>query len=199
MDYEARFKALGDLELCKFGAAAARLAEALKLDECLGRGETQRCLDECLKSCREGDCADLCLDALDVAAAKSIARRLAQEAVAAAPKAGLTAPEVAAAGLYMLLKEPEEDCVSKIASMRVLDLAAIELRSVLDSQDVLLLLAPAAAKAYECLGGEVLDTLKPAVGREMAERIAAALEKSVVKIGRIELKFPPVKPSARRP
>jgi hypothetical protein len=198
VDYEACLKALGDLELCKFGATAVRLAEALRLDECLGRGEPQRCLDECLKNCGGEDCADLCLDALDVATAKSIAKRLAQEAATTAPKAGFTAPEVAAVGLYMLLREPEDDCISKIVSMRILGLAAIELRSLLGSEDMLLLLAPAVAKAYECLGGktlDLLDALKPAIGREMVERIVATLEKGVLKIGRIELKFPPAKPT----
>jgi hypothetical protein len=202
VNYETCLKAFGDLELCKFGVAAARLAEALKLDECLGRSEPQRCLDECLKSCREEDCADLCLDALDVAAAKSIAKRLAQEAVATAPKAGLEAYEAAALGLYMMTKEPGEDCLSRVVSTRVLGLAAIELRSLLKRQDVLLTPASIIASAYECIESgafDILDALKPAVGQEMAERIADALEKGVVKIRRIELKFPPAKPFARQP
>jgi hypothetical protein len=197
-DYEACIKAFNDPEMCVFGFRVVQLVEALRLEECLDRHKPQKCLDKCLKNCRGENCRELCLSAADVAAARGIARRLVRDAVAAASETGLTVPEAAAAGFYMLLDEPGGDCVAKVVSMRVLGLVAIELRNLLGTQDMLLLLAPAVATAYECIGDEafdLLDMVAPAIGREMAERIAAALEEGVVEIGRIVLKFPPAKPT----
>jgi hypothetical protein len=197
-DYEECLKAFNDPERCGFVSKAAQLAESLRLEECLERRGVQRCLNICLKNCEEGDCEEVCLGALEMASARSIARKLVQGAVAAASENGVTVPEAAAAGFYMLLNEPGDDCVAKIVTMRVMGLAAVELRNLLGEQEMLLLLAPAIAAAYECIGDEafnLLDTMELAVGREMAERIAAALEEGVVKIGNIALKFTPVKPT----
>ncbi len=196
--YEACLKTFNDPEMCMFGFRVVQLAEALRLEECLDRHKPQKCLNKCLKNCRGENCRELCLNAMDAAAAKGIARRLVQDAVAAASETGLTVPEAAAVGFYMLLDEPGGSCIAKITSMRVLGLVAIDLRNLLGAQDMLLLLAPAIAAAHECIGDkafDLLDMVAPAIGREMAERIAAALEEGVVKIGRIELKFPPVKPA----
>ena len=198
MDYETCLKMFNDPELCGFGLKAVQLAEDLRLDECLDRHGAQRCLEKCLKNCRGATCRELCLSALDAAAAKGIARRLAQGAVAAASETGLTAPEAAAMGFSMLLEEPDGDCIDKVVSMRVLGLVAMELRNLLGRQDMLLLLAPAVAKAHECLGDDtfnLLDMLAPALGREAVERIAAAMEEGAVKIGRVVIKFPPTKPT----
>jgi hypothetical protein len=198
MDYEECLKTFNDPEMCGFGLKAVQLAEDLQLEKCLDRHGAQRCLEKCLKNCREAACRELCLSALDAAAAKSIARRLAQGAVAAASETGLTAPEAAAMGFGMLLEEPDGDCVAKVVSMRVLGLVAMELRNLLGTQDMLLLLAPAVAKAHECLGDDafnLLDMLAPALGREAVERIAAAMEEGAVKIGRVVIKFPPAKPT----
>ncbi len=197
-DYEACLKTFNDPEMCMFGFRVVQLAEALRLEECLDRHRPQKCLDMCLKNCRGENCRELCLNAMDAAAAKGIARRLVQDAVAAASETNLTVPEAVAVGFYMLLDEPGGDCVAKVISMRVLGLVAIDLRNLLGAQDMLLLLAPAIAAAHECIGDkafDLLDMVAPAIGREVAERIAAALEEGIVKIGRIELKFPPVKPA----
>ncbi len=197
-DYEACLKAFNDPEMCGFGLRVIQLAEALRLEECLDRHKPQKCLNMCLKSCRGENCRELCLNAMDAAAAKGIARRLVQDAAAAASETGLTVPEAVAVGFRMLLDEPGGDCIAKVVSMRVLGLVAMELRNLLGVQDMLLLLAPAIAAAHECIGDEafdLLDMIAPTIGREMAERIAAALEEGVVKIGRMELKFPPAKPT----
>jgi hypothetical protein len=135
---------------------------------------------------------------MDMAAAKSLARKLVQGAMAAASDTGVTIPEAAAMGFYMLLNEPDDDCIARIVSMKVLGLVAVELKKLLGMQDLLLLMAPTIAMAYECIGDnafDLLDMLAPTIGREMAERIAAALEEGVVKIGNIALKFPPAKPT----
>jgi hypothetical protein len=145
---------------------------------------------------RGEDCVELCLNAINVVAARNIARRLVQGA--AASETGLTVSEAAATGFYMLLDKPGGDCVAKVISMRVLGLVAVELKNLLGMRDMPLLLAPAIAAAYECVGEEafdLLDMIAPAVGREMAERIAAALEEGAVRIGRVKLRFPPVKPT----
>lgn len=154
----------------------------------------RRCL-VCLETCRGEDCGELCTGALDSAAA--IARRLVHEAVDTASKTGLTIPEAVAVNFYMLLDEPD-DCVAKVFSMRVLSLVAVELGHLLGMKKMLLLMAPAIAKAHECIGDSafsVLDAAAPAIGRKMAERIAAALDEGVVKIRRVVLTFPPAKPT----
>jgi hypothetical protein len=196
--YETCLETLNDPETCGFAQATLRLAEALGLDGCLDENEPQRCLDACLENCQGENCRELCLGALDVAAAANLARRLIREAAEAAPKAGLTVPEAAAEGFRALLEGQGGDCAARLASMRVLGLVAIELRNLLAMQDLLLLLAPTVAKMHECLGDEalgLLDALAPAVGRETAERIAAALDKGAVKIGRVRISFPPVRPT----
>jgi hypothetical protein len=197
-DYEECLKKFNDPEMCRFGQRATQLAEALRLEDCLERHRPQKCLDICLKNCKEKNCNDLCLNAMDMAAAKSLARRLVQGAIDAASETGITVPEAAAMGFYMLLNEPGDDCVAKIVSMKVLGLVVMELKKLLGVQELLLLLAPTIAMAYECIGDDafnLLDTLAPTIGWEMAERIAAALEEGVVKIGNIALKFPPAKPT----
>jgi hypothetical protein len=197
-DYETCLKKFKDPEMCRFGLRVVHLAETLRLDECLERHEAQRCLNMCLKNCKGENCNQVCLYALDAAVAKNIARKLARGAVAAATETDLTIPEAAAMGFHMLLKEPASDCVTKVASMRILGMVAVELRYLLGVQDLLLLLAPAIAMAYECIRDEafnLLDMVAPSIGQEMAERIAAALQEGVVKIGRITLKFPPAKPT----
>ncbi|MFZ8808911.1 MAG: hypothetical protein ACO2PN_12520 [Pyrobaculum sp.] len=198
MDYEECLKRFNDPEMCGFGFKAVQLAETLRLEECLEKHKPQKCLDACLKNCRGENCRELCLNAMDMAAAKGIARRLVQGAVAAASETGISIPEAAAMGFYALLGEPDNDCIAKVISMRVLSFVAIELKNLLGVQEMLLLLAPAVAKAYECIGDSafnLLDMVEPAIGREMVERIAAALEEGVVKIGRIALTFPPAKPT----
>jgi hypothetical protein len=192
--YEACLKAL---ELCNV-VATVQLAEALRFDECLGGGEPQRCLDECLENCREGGCADLCLDALGVAAAKGAARRLIHWAVEVAPKTGLTIPEAAAVGFYMLLDALSSDCPAKANLMTVMGLAAVELGNLLGMRKMILLMAPAIARAYECIGDDafnILDVAAPAIGRSKAKRVAAALDEGVVKIRRVMLTFPPARPA----
>jgi hypothetical protein len=184
--------------MCGFGFRVIQLVEALRLEECLDRHKPQKCLDRCLKNCRGENCRELCLNAMDAAAAKSIARRLVQDAAAVASETGLTVPEAAAVGFGMMLDGSGGDCTAKIVSMRVLGLVAIDLKNLLGVQDMLLLLAPAIAAAHECIGDrafDLLDMVEPAIGREVVERIAAALEEGVVRIGRIELKFPPAKPT----
>jgi len=196
--YEECIKTFNDPERCRFASKVAQLAEALKLEECLERRGPQKCLNICLKNCEEGDCDEVCFSALEMASARSIARRLVQGAVAAASEDGVTVSEAAAAGFYMLLSEPGDDCVAKIVTMRVMGLAAVELKNLLGEQEMLLLLAPAIAAAYECIGEDalnLLDMMEATIGREMAERIAAALEEGAVKIGRFTFRFTPVKPT----
>jgi len=197
MNYE-ECKAFSDPEMCRLGFRAVQLAEALRLEECLERRRPQKCLDACLKSCKGENCGELCASALDAAAAMSIARRLIHWAADAAPKTGFTVPEAAAAGFYMLLDEPSSGCAARVRSMRVMGLVAVELRNLLGMREMLLLMAPAIAKAYECIGDDafnMLDMAAPAIGQNMAKRIAAALEEGVVKIRRIVLTFPPAKPA----
>jgi hypothetical protein len=196
--YEECLKEFKDPERCRFVSRAAQLAESLRLEECLERRGPQKCLNMCLKNCEGGDCDEACFGALEMASARSIARRLVQGAAAAASESGFTVAEAAAAGFFMLLDEPGDDCIAKVVTMRVMGLVAVELRNLLGADELLLLLAPAIAAAYECIGEEalsLLDAMEPTVGREMAERIAAALEEGAVKIGRIAFRFTPAKPT----
>ena len=198
MNYEECLKRFKDPEMCRFGSRVVQLAEDLRLEKCLERRGPQKCFDACLKRCRGEDCGELCTNALNAAAAMSIARRLIHWAVDAAPKTGLTIPETVAIGFYMLLDEPGNDCVAKVNSMRVMGLVAMELKNLLGMRKMLLLMAPAIAKAYECIGDDafnILDMAAPAIGRKMAKRIAATLDEGVVKIRRVVLTFPPAKPA----
>jgi len=196
MDYEECLKRFKDPEMCGFGSRVVRLA--LRLEKCLERRGPQKCFDACLRRCRGEDCGELCANALNTAAAMGIARMLIRWAVDVAPKTGFTIPETVAIGFYMLLDEPGGDCVDKVNSMMVMSLVAVELKNLLGMREMLLLMAPAIAKAYECIGDDalnILDMAAPAIGRKMAEKIAAALDEGVVKIRRIALTFPPAKPA----
>jgi hypothetical protein len=198
VDYKECLKRFKNPEMCRFGFRVSQLAEGLGLEECIERRGPQKCLDACLKSCKGENCGELCASALNAAAAVGIARRLIHWAVEAARKTRLTIPEAVAVGFYMLLDEPGSDCATRVSSMRVMGLAAVELRNLLGMRKMLLLMAPAVAKAYECIGDDaftILDMAAPAIGQDMAKRIAAALDEGVVKIRRVVLTFPPAKPA----
>ena len=194
-DYETCLKRFNDPLVCGFGLRVVQLAE--DLDKCVEKNGPQRCLDECLKSCRGENCDRVCLNAVDMAVARNIARTLAQGAVAAASETDLTVPEAVAVGFRILMEESSDgDCFARLSSMRLLSFVAMDLKKLLGMQDMLLLMAPALAIAYDCVGDEAfrfLNNIAITIGREMSEKIAAALRKGVVEIGRITITFPPAR------
>ena len=198
MNYEECLKTFNDPEMCRFGFRVTQLAEFLRLEECLERRRPQKCLDACLKTCRGENCGELCASALNAVAAMGVAHKLIHWAVDVARRTGLTIPEAVAVGFYVLLDAPGSDCAARVGMMRVMGLVAVELRNLLGMRKMLLLMAPAIAKAHECIGDEafnMLDMAAPAIGQNMAKRIAAALDEGVVKIRRVVLTFPPAKPA----
>ncbi len=63
---------------------------------------------------------------------------------------------------------------------------------------MLLLAAPALAEAYRCIEKSVLgylNEIRPFVKEKMIKRITVAMEKGVVIIGDVKIKFKPVKTS----
>jgi hypothetical protein len=195
-EFERCVEATGDLEKCRATQRVLQLVEDLGLVGCVARRGTEECLRECLRRCGGEDCAKLCLVAMDMAAGVVVAKNIAERAKAAA-LLGISPLDVAAMLFNMELNRMgRRDCPERANAARALSMAAVELRHLLGSQELLLLLAPTISMAYSCVGDDALDFLEaiaPAVGEEMMARIAVALEEGTVKIGNIVAKFPPVK------
>jgi hypothetical protein len=72
----------------------------------------------------------------------------------------------------------------------------IELKNLLRSREVLLLLAPLLAVEHTCVGDAVYDFVESArqgIGEELTKRIVAAMEEGALKIGKTIIWFPPVR------
>jgi hypothetical protein len=179
------------------------------LAECVAERTASECLYECLKVCREERCRETCLGALEVATGTVMARTLAGRAALAANILGIDPIDAVALAFDKELKDAKEmSCPDKAAAARILSIAAMELfmhfqimaGSSPEMQDrvqsLLLLMAPALATAYECVGDEVFDyleTVRSLIGEEATKRVVAALEEGVALVGGVIIKFPPVK------
>jgi hypothetical protein len=133
------------------------------------------------------------------------ARKLAERAALAVILLGLNPVDAVAAAFDAEVKKAEGmECPQRAIAGRILAAAAVELYKSFQkvpslqkhAQDVLTLMAPALALAYQCMGEEVFEYLelaRPFIGEDATRRIVAALEEGGVLVGGATIQFKPVK------
>jgi nitrate reductase NapAB chaperone NapD len=177
-----------------------------RVSKCVKRREVGYCYSDCLKRCQAEGCEEECLGVMELVLGAEVAEEVADEAVSIAAVRNIS-PVVAAAIVFNeeLNKVKKKRCPNKAAMARILAAAAFELYEKFKrkpttrqhAQDVLLLVAPALAEAYQCVGESAfryIDVeLRPFVKEKMLKRIAAAMEKGAVAIGDVKIKFKPVR------
>ena len=183
--------------------------EINSLVTCVMEKTAKECFHECFKSCRGEQCEEACLGALEVAAGMAMAHMIFKRAALATALLNIDLVDAATLIFNGELKSAEEmDCPDKAAAGRVLSIAAMELFHLATEspemreqlQSLLLLTAPALAVAHQCVGDEVfeyLETIAPLIGREMVEKIVAALEEGVALVGNTVIQFQPVLSSSQ--
>jgi hypothetical protein len=134
--------------------------------------------------------------AVDTAIGIAKARNL-MEDIKLAASAGIDPLDVAAAAVALeLVKAIEVECPDRAVITRTLTIMLIELKNLLRSREVLLLLAPLLAVEHTCVGDAVYDFVESArqgIGEELTKRIVAAMEEGALKIGKTIIWFPPVR------
>jgi len=192
-----------DPQYCSFLQDVSRLVGGLV--ECVAeRRSAEECYYACLKRCQGEECEVACLSALEAALGVAAARDLARKAALAVSLMGLSPIDAVALAFNAEVKKAEErDCPERGVAARILAAAAAELYKNFKkvpglqshAQDVLLLMAPALAAAYRCVGEavfEYLDFIKPFVEEEAVKRIVAALEEGAALVGGVVIRFRPV-------
>ncbi len=196
---EDRFRACvqgtGDVEGCLLTRDVLGLIDGMDLAECVRERAAKECFAECVERCGV-ECVDLCLVAVDTAVGIAKARNL-MEDIALAASAGVDPLDVAAAAVVLeLRKAVEAECPDRAVITRTLTIMLIELKNLLRSREVLLLLAPLLAVEHTCVGDDVFEFLEASrqgIGEEMTKRIVAAMEEGALKIGNTIIQFPPVR------
>ncbi len=198
-------------QLCTLAYRAGQLTG--RLVECVVLRSAKECFEECLKMCRGEGCEVACLNAVETALGVAIAWNAVARAAKAADLLGSDLLNTVALTFDAELKKAwEKDCPEKETASRVFAVAVAELHNIFKkvlnlqkhAQEVLLLLAPALALGYQCVGEEVfeyLDLLRPFIepaksGKEeksIVERITAAMEQGGVVVGNVIIGFKPVK------
>jgi len=192
-----------DPQFCSYLYQINRLINGLA--GCVMERGTEDCFRECLRSCRGEGCREVCLGALEVAVGTAVAREVARRAALAVALLGADLINAVALVFNEELKSAEaKECPDKAAAARILSIAAVELFMSLQKtaegspkmrkrvQSLLLLAAPALALAHQCVGEEAfeyLETIRPIIGEEAVERIAAALEEGAALVGDVVVKF----------
>ena len=199
---ERRVKAFGDPRFClsvhRVGNSARGLAN------CVKALDVESCLRICLEGCRGKGCAEACLGALEAALGVVAARAVARQTAAAVALLGIDPVDAAAPAFNAEMEKIERmKCPERGVAARALAAAAVELyRSFKkaglreQAQDVLLLMAPALAAAYQCAGKEVfkyLDSIKPIIGEGAVKRIIDEMRRGNVFVGGVLIAFKPVK------
>jgi hypothetical protein len=200
--FEKCVEKTGDPQFCSLVDQTGGLVGVVV--DCVKERRVRDCFEECLKTCQGDRCEETCLGALEVALGALTARGLAEKAALIAALLGLSPIDALATVFSAELRKTEEgDCPDKAFSARVLATAVSHLYlafrnvpALRDSaQDVLMLMAPAFAAAYECVGEvvfEYIELIKPFVEEEVVKRIVAALEEGAALVGNVVIKFRPV-------
>jgi hypothetical protein len=190
-----------DSQFCEHIRQAGELADSLF--GCVMKKKDKECFEECLRRCKGERCGEVCAGALEVALGALAAKDLAERAVAAAIL-GISPLDAAAMAFNAKLRRvEEEECPGKAFTARVLAATVTTLYMGLkeapalqeDAQEVLMLLAPALAVLYQCVGEDAhenLEMMRPFIG-EAAERIAATMEEGIVNVGNVFIRFKPAK------
>ncbi len=202
--FEKCVKATGDPQYCSHLQKVDQLTDGFV--ECLESRSADDCLHECLERCRGEGCGEACLGALYAAMGMAVAGKIIGIAEAAVSLLNMD-PVTAVAWEFdkELEKVKEKDCPEKEVMAWILAAAAMELYMNFKNaptprrrraQEVLLLMAPALAEAYQCVGEEVfkyLDSIKPLVGERAVKRIIREMKEGNVFVGGVIITFKPVK------
>ncbi len=194
----------GDPQFCTYVKKVGQLLDRAR--KCVKNREAGYCYRDCLKRCQVEECEEVCLGVVEEALGVEVAEELADEAASVAIVLNLS-PAVAVATVFSgeLDKVKKKRCPNKAVMARILAAAVFELYEKFKrkptlrryAQEVLLLIAPALAEAYQCVGESVFryidSELRPFVKEKMIKRIVAAMEKGAVTIGDVKIKFKPVK------
>ncbi len=213
--FEKCVEATGDPQLCLLAYRAGQLVG--RLVECVVFRSAKECFEDCLGMCRGEGCEVTCLNAVETALGVAMAWSVATRAAEAAALLGSDPLSTIALAFDAELKKAEKrDCPERETASRVFAVVAAELYNIFRktpnlqerAQEVLLLLAPALALGYQCVGDEVfeyLDLLRPFIEdsakeakneserKGVVERIAAAMEQGGVIVGNVIIRFKPTK------
>jgi hypothetical protein len=201
--FEKCVRVTGNPQFCSSVSRTGRLVAGLT--GCLMVLDAESCYRICLEGCQGEECAGACLGVLKVAMGVVEAGRIARRAAEAAALLGADLVNTVALAFDAELKKAREmNCPERGTAAQILAAAAVQLYANFKTtpglqehaQDVLLLVAPAFAEAYQCVGEAVfdyLDYIRPFVAEEAIKRIVATMEEGVALVGNVIIKFPPVK------
>jgi len=204
----------GDLRNCPQLQEAGRLADGFS--RCIESRSADDCIKKCLKECRGEGCGEACLGALNAAMGVIIAKSMIEIVEAAASQLNMDPITAAAWTFYKEVEKVEKrGCPEKEVMAWILAAAAVELykhfikalvrrrRRTQEAlllfrrvREVLLLMAPALAEAYQCAGKEVfkyLDSIKPLLGERAVKSIIREMRRGSVFVGGVLITFKPVK------
>ncbi len=202
--FEKCVKATGDPQYCSHLQKVDQLTDSFA--KCLESRSADDCLHECIERCRGEGCGEACLGALYAAMGMAVARSMIEIAEAAVSLLNMD-PVTAVAWAFdkELEKVKEKGCPEKEVMAWTLAVAVVELYKHFKNapaprrrraQEVLLLMAPALAEAYQCVGEEAfkyLDSIKPLVGERAVKRIVREMKEGNVFVGGVLIVFKPVK------
>ncbi len=201
--FEKCVKEIGDPQCRLYLQEADRLTEYFA--KCIESRSAKDCAQECLKRCREEEwCGEACLGAMKAAMGMLVARSIIEISEAATSLLNMD-PVVAAAWAFYeeVEKVKEKDCPEKEVMAWILAVATIELYKYFKkrlprsrAREVLLLMAPALAEAYQCVGDgvfEYLDAIRPIIGKRAVEKIIREMREGNVFVSGVIITFKPVK------
>jgi hypothetical protein len=196
-------KAVGDPQCRSYLQEVDRLTDGFMA--CIESRSAEDCVQECLKECREQEwCGEACLGAMKAAVGTLVARGIIEIAEAAASLLNMD-PVFAVASAFdkEFEKVKEKDCPEKEVMAWILAVAAVELYEHFKkklprgrARELLLLMAPSLAEAYQCAGDEVfkyLDDIKPIIGERAVKKIVREMKEGNVFVGGEIITFKPVK------
>ena len=204
--YKQCVRELKDEKACKEVIETMELLETLELENCVERHGLRECYNLCMKKCQDNDCEKRCGRVIIHAVATISARRILMTAAYLAMHTGIILPEAISAVYINTLAEFEQkvhDCKGKLKLMALFSGIAGELVGMTGIKELTLLMAPTIATKHDCIKkqdevfeaelNEMLEGLKQLVGEEIIARLNAALEEGVIKIGRLVVRFPPLR------
>jgi len=202
--FEKCVEIFGDPQFCTYVKKVGQLSDRAR--KCVKNQKVGYCYRDCLKRCQVEECKEVCLGVVEEVLGVEMAEEISDEATALAIVRNLS-PAVAVATIFNeeLDKVKKKRCPNKAVMARILAAAVFELYEKFKkkptlrrhAQDVLLLMAPALAEAYRCVGESTFryidGELRPFVKEKMIKRIVVAMEEGAVTIGDVKIKFKPVK------
>jgi predicted glycosyltransferase len=146
----------GDPQFCEQVKKFSQLYD--RASKCVKKREVGYCYRDCLKRCQVEDCEEECLGVMESVLGGEVAEELADEAASIAIIQNISPVDAVATVFNMELdKVKKKRCPNKAVTARILAEAVFELYEKFKkkpslrrhAKDVLLLMAPALAEAYQ--------------------------------------------------